>query len=56
MSAKTGQEGEAPMTITRIHDSWFGQVPIDYRNEQPLVIALVAILVAWVAAFVVTLA
>ncbi len=50
------QEGEAPMTKTRTYDDWFGQVPIDDRNEQPLVIALVALVVGWLAVFVVTLA
>jgi hypothetical protein len=44
------------MTNIRTLDSWFGQVQIDERNERPLVIALVAILVAWVAVLVVTLA
>jgi hypothetical protein len=51
-----GGEGGATMTNTRTHDSWFGQVPLDDRNEQPLVVALVAILVAWVAVLVVTFA
>ena len=49
-------EREALMTDTRTYDSWFNQVPIDDRNERPPVIALVAIVVAWVAVFVVTLA
>ena len=44
------------MTNTRTHDGWFGYVPMDDRNEQPLLIALVAIWIAWVAVFVVALA
>ncbi len=48
-------EGEATMTNARTHDL-FGQVPLDERNERPLVVALVAIVVAWLALFVATLA
>jgi len=44
-----------PMTNPRTHDL-FGQVPLDERNERPLVVVLVAIVVAWLALFVVTLA
>jgi hypothetical protein len=43
------------MTNPRTHD-WFGQVLLDERNERPLVVALVAIVVVWLALFVVTLA
>jgi len=43
------------MTNPRTHDL-FGQVPLDERNERPLVVALVAIVVAWLALFVATLA
>ena len=49
------REEEAPMTNPRTHDL-FGQVPLDERNERPLVVALVAIVVAWLALFVATLA
>ena len=42
------------MTNARTYDDWFGQVPIDDRNEQPLVIALVAIVVGSLAVFVVS--
>ena len=45
------------MTNTRTYDDSLGQVlMIDERNEQPLVIALFAIVVAWLALFVVTVA
>ena len=45
------------MTNTRTIDDLLGQVPmIDERNEQQLVIALFAIVVAWLALFVVTVA
>ena len=50
------QEGETVMANTGSYDDWFGQVPIDERNERSLVIALFAILVAWLGVFVVTLA
>jgi hypothetical protein len=51
------EEGEADMTKTRTFDDLLGQVPmIDERNEQPLVVALFAIVVAWLALFVVTVA
>jgi hypothetical protein len=43
------------MTYPRT-DDWFGQVPIDERNERPLVVALVAIVFAWLTLFVGTLA
>ncbi len=36
-------------------DDWFGQAPFDERNERWVVVARVAILVAWLAFFVVTL-
>ncbi len=44
------------MTNFGMYDSWFGQVPIDERNERQLVIALFAIVVAWLALLVVTVA
>jgi hypothetical protein len=50
------EEGETVMANTRPYDDWFGQVPIDAQNERSLVIALFAILVAWLGVFVVTLA
>jgi hypothetical protein len=50
-------EGEAEMTNTRVYDDLLGQaLMIDERNEQPLVIALVAVVVAWLALFVVAVA
>ncbi len=42
-------------TNLRIHD-WFGQASLDERHEGPLVVALVAIVAAWLALFAVTLA
>ena len=50
------KEGETAMAITGSYSDWFGQVPIDERHERSLVIALFAILVAWLGVFVVTLA
>ena len=50
------QEGETVMANTGSYDDWFGQVPIDERNERSLVIDLIALLVAWLGLFVVTLA
>ena len=44
------------MANTGSFDDWFGQALIDERNERSLVIALFAILVAWLGVFVVTLA
>ncbi len=44
------------MTNSGTNDGWFGQVSIDERNERPMVIALFAIVVGWLAVFVVTLA
>ena len=45
------------MTNTRTYYDLLGQAAmIDERNEQPLVIALFAIVVAWLAVFVVTVA
>jgi hypothetical protein len=53
----TNKEGEGDMTNARIYDDLVGQVlMIDERNEQPLVIALIAIVVAWFALFVVAVA
>jgi hypothetical protein len=43
------------MTNTQT-DDWFGQVPFDERNERALIVALVAIVVAWLALFVGTFA
>ena len=50
------EQGETVVANTGSYDDWFGQVPIDERNERSLVIALFAILVAWSGVFVVTLA
>ena len=44
------------MTDMRTYDSWWNPGLIDERNERPLLIALVATVVAWFTLFVVSLA
>jgi hypothetical protein len=39
----------------RTHDGWWNTGLIDERNERPLLIALVATVVAWFTLFVVSL-
>jgi hypothetical protein len=56
MCFRIPQQGETVMANTGSYDDWFGQVPIDERNERSLIIAVFAILVAWLGVFVVTLA
>jgi hypothetical protein len=43
----TDKEGEAVVTSIQMWDSWCSALPIDDRNERPLLIALVAIAIAW---------
>ncbi len=44
------------MTDILRHDRWWNTHVIDERNERPLLIALVATVVAWSTLFVVSLA
>ena len=44
------------MNDIRAHDGWWDIGLIDERNERPLLIALVATVVAWFTVFVVALA
>jgi hypothetical protein len=43
------------MTNTQTYDSFLSALPIDDRNERPLLIALVAIVAAWSIAFLLAL-
>jgi hypothetical protein len=43
------------MTKTRMYDSWSIALPIDDRDERPLLIALVAIVAAWSLALLLAL-
>ena len=47
-------EGEAVMTSIQVYDNLSSALPIDDRNERPLLIALVAIVAAWSIAFLLT--
>jgi hypothetical protein len=47
--------GETVMTKTRMYDSWSIALPIDDRDERPLLIALVAIVAAWSLALLLAL-
>jgi hypothetical protein len=43
------------MTRMRMYDSWSIALPIDDRDERPLLIALVAIVAAWSLALLLAL-
>jgi hypothetical protein len=47
--------GETVMTRMRMYDSWSIALPIDDRDERPLLIALVAIVAAWSLALLLAL-
>jgi hypothetical protein len=42
---------EAVMTSIRVHDNLSSALPIDDRNERPLLVALIAIVAAWSIVF-----
>jgi hypothetical protein len=48
-------KGEAVMTSMQLYENLTSALPIDDRNERPLLIALVAIVAAWSIAFLLAL-
>jgi hypothetical protein len=45
------EQGEVVMTNIQMWDRWCSALPIDDRNERPLLIAFVAIVLTWSIAF-----
>jgi hypothetical protein len=47
----TTDNGEAVMMSIRMYDNFSSALPIDDRNERPLLVALIAIVAAWSIVF-----